>query len=321
MINELLVGLDGSALAELVLPYVEAFALVAKAPVRLIRVIRPEQAAAPLPDENPELLPVMVVMPTERAGAESEEMRNARHEAEHYLDRIVQRLGEKGIVANGTVIPGDPSRVLVEEAVAQKASLILLCTHGRSGLGKLIHGSVAEAVVAHSSVPVLLVRAWKPSTGSATSHAPAPILVPLDGTTNAERALPIAGELAKALSTELKLVEVMPPMDVASLTENGWRSGEPQEIQKEEQDEARKYLTSVANRLRVSGIVTTISVRSASIGSAIADEAAAGGASLVVMAPHAEPPVAQVLVRSVSLDVLHHVSVPVLLVGPRVTAD
>jgi nucleotide-binding universal stress UspA family protein len=318
MISRLLVGLDGSPISELVLPYVEMFARATNAPVTLVRCITPEKESEPLPNENPKLLPFMVVMPTEPAGAETESERNALYDAQHYLDWIVHRLGDNGIVANARVIKGEPAKVLVEEAQAQHASLILLCTHGRSGLGRLIYGSVAEAVLAQSPLPVLLVRAWKRSNGSADSLASAPILVPLDGTPTGERALPIASELARLLSTELKLVEVVLPMGADSLTEGAWLMGEPAEIQTEEQSEANTYLSSVASRLQASGIATTGSVRVASISAGITSEAAEVGAGLIVMATHATSPLAQALVRSIATEVLHQARQPLLLIGPQV---
>jgi nucleotide-binding universal stress UspA family protein len=318
MISRLLVGLDGSPIAELVLPYVETFARATNAPVTLVRCITPEKESEPLPDENPKLLPFMVVMPTERAGAETESERNAFYDAQHYLDRIVQRLGDNGVVAEARVIKGQPAKVLVEEALAQPAGLILLCTHGRSGLGKLIYGSVAEAVIAQSPLPVLLVRAWKGTNGSAVSLASAPILVPLDGTPTGERALPIASELAKLFSTELKLVEVVPSISAYSLTESAWLMGEPEDIQAEEQGEAKTYLGSVARRLQASGIATTGSVRAASISAGITSEVSEVGAGLIVLATHATSPLAQALVRSVATEVLHQARQPILLIGPQV---
>jgi nucleotide-binding universal stress UspA family protein len=316
MISRLLVGLDGSPLAELVFPYVEIIARATNAPVTLVRCITPEKER--LPDENPNLLPFMVVMPTERAGAETESERNAFYDAQHYLDRIVQLLGDHGVVAEARVIKGQPGKVLVEESQGQRASMIVLCTHGRSGLGKLIYGSVAEAVIAQSPLPVLLVRAWKPTNGSAVSLASAPILVPLDGTPTGERALPVASELARLLSTELKLVEVVPSIDAYSVSEGAWLMGEPKDIEAEEQSEANTYLGSVVSRLQASGIATTGSVRVASISAGITSEASEVGAGLIVMATHATSTLAQALVRSVATEVLHQARQPVLLIGPQV---
>ena len=80
--------------------------------------------------------------------------------AEEYLAAAARRLRDRGLVVETVVSQGDPAKALLHEAQTRDVDLILLGTHGRSGLGRWIYGSVAEAVLGHSSVPVLLARAW-----------------------------------------------------------------------------------------------------------------------------------------------------------------
>jgi nucleotide-binding universal stress UspA family protein len=81
-------------------------------------------------------------------------------EAEDYLEQIAARLRERGV---GRVVTsvwyGPPAPSIVEAAEARKADLIVMSTHGRSGLGRLILGSVAESVLRGTRIPILLVRA------------------------------------------------------------------------------------------------------------------------------------------------------------------
>jgi nucleotide-binding universal stress UspA family protein len=84
----------------------------------------------------------------------------AVREAEEYLAAVVRRLADRGFRrAESHVWYGPPAAAIVEAATAQKADLIVMSTHGRSGLGRLILGSVAESVLRGTTVPILIVRA------------------------------------------------------------------------------------------------------------------------------------------------------------------
>ena len=84
----------------------------------------------------------------------------AIREAEEYLAAVAKRLADKGIGRVEThVWYGPAAAAIVEAAAAQKADLIVMCTHGRSGLGRLVLGSVTESVLRGTTVPILVVRA------------------------------------------------------------------------------------------------------------------------------------------------------------------
>ena len=84
----------------------------------------------------------------------------AIREAEDYLAAAVRRLADRGFRRAEThVWYGPPAAAIVEAASAQKADLIVMSTHGRSGLGRLILGSVAESVLRGTTTPILIVRA------------------------------------------------------------------------------------------------------------------------------------------------------------------
>ena len=91
------------------------------------------------------------------------------------------------------------------------ADMVTLCTHGRSGLRRVVSGSIAQQVLKRVSVPVLLAR---PQMQAATELRT--ILVPLDGTPQAETALTVATELARAASAQLYIVSVVPTVPVAA---------------------------------------------------------------------------------------------------------
>ena len=84
----------------------------------------------------------------------------AVREAEEYLASAARRLKARGFERVEThVWYGQPAAAVVEAANVQKADMIVMSTHGRSGLGRLILGSVAESVLRGTTVPILIVRA------------------------------------------------------------------------------------------------------------------------------------------------------------------
>jgi nucleotide-binding universal stress UspA family protein len=312
----IVVGLDGSPLAEKALPYAEIFAKAMDAEVVLVRAVHAEGASAPLPNENPHLLPYMVVMPGTGAEKLTEEERSAVHGAERYLDQVAQRLGDRGVRAQGVEVAGDPTKVLVEEAEARGASMILLTTHGRSGLGRWLYGSVAEAVVAHSRIPVLLTRAWTTHGRLARADGRPKLLVPLDGSARAETAVPVAAKLAKSLAVDVHLVEIVPALGEWEIGDEAWLYDDPKDFQKDEEKEASEYIRTVKARLEAEGVTVTSTVRIDSVGAGIAASAATNQAALVVMATSAPTALGRTLVGSTAHEVLHRANLPVLLIGP-----
>ncbi len=131
----ILVPLDGSTLAERALPFAEVLARASGA-----RLVLPR---ASLVRHRPE--------------PATEEARIAADERAE-LDRHVALLGERGVVAEGVLRFDEAAEAIVAEAVGREADLIVMATHGRSGLGRLVFGSTAEAVLRRSPAPVLLIR-------------------------------------------------------------------------------------------------------------------------------------------------------------------
>src|SRR6266581_3034610 len=96
-----------------------------------------------------------------RPGADAVEAQvTAVREAEEYLAAVATRLADKGTGRVEThVWYGPAAAAIVEAAASQKADLIVMCTHGRSGLGRLVLGRVTESVLRGTTVPILIVRA------------------------------------------------------------------------------------------------------------------------------------------------------------------
>ena len=147
MYQHIMVPMDGSDLAECVLPHVETISggcNIGK--VTLVRVVAPFH----LHDYAEERLPRK-----ERQRLEAKGKENARI----YLDRIVEQLKNKGITAQAEVLIGDTVKELVDYANKNDVDLIVISTHGRSGISQWVWGSVADRILRASCVPVLMVRA------------------------------------------------------------------------------------------------------------------------------------------------------------------
>jgi nucleotide-binding universal stress UspA family protein len=145
MYKQILVPLDGSALAERILPHVQAIAKGTGAKVLLFGVASsaPAAMAAEAPAEARKLLEV-------------EQARAAK-----YLEGVAKRLKDAGLTTKVEVSVGEPAVEILTAAEKEKADLIAMMSHGVTGLGHFDMGSVAEKVVKTSTRPVLLVRAFR----------------------------------------------------------------------------------------------------------------------------------------------------------------
>ena len=146
-LNYVFVPLDGSGLAEKVLPYVVALAKKLKLEVQLVQVFTVPSDAYILGDG--------VIAPGPAPYVEK-----IKSEAETYLDGKVQALRAEGLEnVIATAIQGDAAGEIIDLACRTERNLIAMTTHGRSGVGRWMLGSVAEKVIQHSRDPVLLIRA------------------------------------------------------------------------------------------------------------------------------------------------------------------
>jgi nucleotide-binding universal stress UspA family protein len=141
--ERMLVPLDGSLSAEAILPFAEQVAGPLDAEVVLFRVVEPPS-------------PIELVA---SAGVVSPDTFTLRDiDAKRYLSEIARRLSKKGIRVRTRVMVGSAAEEILGAARSTSADLIAMATHGRSGVGRALFGSVAESVLRASPVPVLLIR-------------------------------------------------------------------------------------------------------------------------------------------------------------------
>ena len=140
--KRVIVALDGSPSAEAVLRFLVEIAGPLDMTVVLLRVLEP--------------FPPSVVEGTRHVILEDIEAR--RRDAEEYLAPLASELRSHGVDATWQVRRGRPAEEILTAARESRADLIAMATHGRTGLGRLLFGSVAESVLRHAAVPVFMIR-------------------------------------------------------------------------------------------------------------------------------------------------------------------
>jgi nucleotide-binding universal stress UspA family protein len=142
MYKRALVPLDGSPLAEAVIPFLTEIAATLNMSVLLLRVLEP--------------IPPAVIEGVRQTMVDVSDVRKG--DAEGYLRSVAATVRARGIEVSYQVRSGRPDVEIVEAARETSADLIAMSTHGRSGLGRLLFGSVAEQVLRHADVPVFMMR-------------------------------------------------------------------------------------------------------------------------------------------------------------------
>lgn len=308
MPRTLLVPLDGSELSEAALPWAAALARQRGLPLTLAQVVAyPSFGGGAWPEETMSLEVYEQVLEAEDETART------------YLEGVGQRLAETGLHVETVVRHGSPSVALLDLADELNAEAIVIASHGHGGFKRFVLGSVAMQLVSHTSVPVLVVRAAAPEE----RHAPAlqRLLVPLDGSVLAERALDVARETAP----EATLVLVR----IASGSQSAALEGASERTRDANTSAyglalASSYLDRIAAPLRAAGVAVEVQAipaeTSGSVSRHLADAAAASNVDAIVMSTHGRGGVTGWLLGSVADEVVRNADRPVLLVSARALA-
>lgn len=192
MFDHVLVPLDGSSLAECVLPHAVALAQAFGAEATVLQVLKSPSAAD------------VQAQPLDPLDWEIRKV-----EARAYLDRIDSRLQKVGFQTEGVLLEGQPAQRIIEFVNEHDIDLIVLCTHGRSGLSGWNVSSVVQKVLLRAHVSILLVRAYQPTTDELGDFQYRRLLLPLDGSQRAECILSPASTLATSHGAQLLLTHVI----------------------------------------------------------------------------------------------------------------
>jgi nucleotide-binding universal stress UspA family protein len=313
IMKTIVVPLDGSILSEQALPY--AWALAGAARTRLARMGRhcgvPSWTTQAEQTPGGRLILVRAVHARAFPGADpSASQIEMVEEAESYLRAVADQLRAQGVDAEPHVYSDEATTAIFDAARRHDAEMIVMSTHGRSGLGRAIFGSVADKVLRDAKIPVFLVpsaveRSWP-------TERPARILVPLDGSELAEGALESARSLAETFDAEIILLRVVEP--IYPLYGEGYALV-PFD-QEAELAEAGRYLREAAVRLRPFARSPKIRTTVGQASSEVARVAREESADLIVMATHGRGGLDRLVLGSVSTGTVQHADVPILLTRP-----
>ncbi len=282
LIEYLLVPLDGSPLADQILPYVRLLGHALNVPVRLLHVDR----AVAAPDET------------------------VPHFANAYLERAALTVQQAGLTAERQIVAGAPADAILAYVQQHPFGLVMMATHGYSGLRQWALGSVTDRVVSATSAPVFVVRATTtPQSEPQLQH----LLVPLDGSSSSDQALPIAGLLARYTGAHIHLLSAVFPVeaeiyDAETLTTNQ----RIQSLLPLLQQERQHHLAQAAGQL--DGLTVSAQVVVGKAVETIIAAASKQPADLIVMATHGYSGFRRWALGSVANEVLRTTDTPLLLV-------
>lgn len=297
--TQILVPLDGSPLAEQVLPCAMTLSRGLESELVLF-------GAVSIPSDTEEILA--------RAGVKADAMlEELKTEANEHLRQVVDQLRECGLGARHVIECGPAAESIVGYAEQMDVRQIVMATHGYNGPNRWTHGSVAERVVQSASVPVLLLRVKETQvTDSRQPMCCQRILVPLDGSVRAERVLPVVTPIARALESELILFQV--PIVYVS----GWMTGEwflpVQGVLATAEQDAQAYLDYVATRLQQQGVRASTATEIGGVAASIIGYAESNQIDLIAMCTHGRTGLARWALGSVADRVLRARCLPLLLV-------
>jgi nucleotide-binding universal stress UspA family protein len=277
--NRLLVPLDGSPFAEQALPLAQVLGLAHGSQLTLLSV-RQE-------GEYGRGLPLM-----------QDGLNGDLSEYEHYLEQVVARLGSVGVRTNPLVVEGKIADQINVIAAQQGADALVMSTHGRSRVSRMLLGSVASEVLQRSTRPLLLVRPRE----IAETRPPVfgKLMVALDGSGDAELVLPYARALAASFGSEIILLAV------------------PDDLQAENQlGNLRRYLEDVAGALAASGLAVRPMVTGSDPAHTIVEMARVNDVDLIMLATHGRGGRARSLFGSVADTVVRNCRRPIFMVPVR----
>ena len=288
MYERILVPLDGSSAAEIVLPYTEE--LASKFGAAIILVIVSEHTV----DERDHLYRT-------------------------YLERITEqvKLQLEGWGARGRaklkseVLVGRPANEILRYADKNNVSIITMASRGHFGQGPWLLGNIAAKVLRATNLPVLLIRSSPENETLQRTRLIRRILVPLDGSVTGEAAIPQAETLARALGAELILFHAVEPL-------TGFIGSEAYAIYPEKEGQRSEaavgYLDRVEKGLQEKGLRTSSAVDLGSASEKILEYAEANFIDLIAMSTHGRSGIGRWVFGSVTDKVLHAGDTPVLTV-------
>ena len=306
MFEKILVPLDGSKLAEKALPYAEELAAKLGSEVILINVGTKAENI-----EHPEYR----VYLSKIAARTEENIKKSQAPAVRKKAKVSSSVvSSKGLAAR-------PAEEIVDYADKENINLIIMATHGRTGITRWVMGDTANKVAQSFKCPLLLIRAKNDVSKTVRLQN---ILVPLDGSKESETALPYVETLASKLKLTVNLLHIVEMQYHVYAYPEAAGYGAPgivrvpynkQEL-KPFRETGGKYIKGISDKLMEKGIKNTSEVRVGSPGDEIIEVEEAIHPDVVVMSTHGHSGFGRFDHGSITDKVLHGGNTPLLLVRP-----
>ncbi|MCK4331593.1 MAG: universal stress protein [Dehalococcoidia bacterium] len=295
MYHRILVPLDTSELAEVALPYAEQMAGRLGSEITLMSVSH--SAGEKEQRVFRSYIQETVAVTKERA------------------NRYLEKPTGQDVKVESAILVGNPAEEIVDYAERENIDVIVMATHGRSGIGRWALGSVADKVLRATERPVVLIRAKGARPDMLKKGVFKRALVPLDGSKESEAVIPYIEELASMLGAEVTLLQVL------AIVYHVYISGDaPAQVPYTEEEmkplkaSAESYLEKVGSGLKGKGVTTKCQVRVGAAGHEIIKLADEIGADIVAMSTHGRSGVGRLVFGSVAEKVVRTGNTPVLLV-------
>lgn len=295
MYRRILVTLDGSEHSEVVLPYAKVLANKLDIDISLIHVCRQGEHA---------------LIPLHRAYIE--------HKAE-IITQQIKKTGKKGVAGTNKrkleirseLLFGNSAEEILRYSEENSFDLILMATHGYSGMKRWSMGSVTEKVINATRVPVWLVPVHCRKMAASDAWPDGPILVPLDGSELAESVLSHVESLAGQGGIGPVEVVILRVLESPVMSDHYFRNIP------ETRDQVEEYLSRIEKRLKKSHLEVKSKVITGEPADEIIDYVESGRFSLIVMSTHARSGLSRWVMGSVAMKVVSGVCCPILLVHPQ----
>ncbi len=287
MWKKILVPLDGSDLAELALPYAEELANAFKSEVILLHVNEPAES-------------------------------HYRHMHELYMQEVADRMKERIRKVSPVVVSGKSADEIISYAEKNDVGLIIITSHGRSGIMSWATGSIASKLLQAAAVPLLMVRAAKPRQEAQRPVLLNRILLPLDGSEAGGAAVEYVGELMSRFESEVILFGVVSSgRHIRSVGGLDYISY-PEEQVAMFKKEAEGYLDGVYRKLkRRKGTVKValkVGDKVGDVGQEIIKFAEEEGVNLIAISSHGHSGIKKWVFGSIANKVVQDSKAPVLVV-------
>jgi len=320
MFTRILVPLDGSTRAECAIPVAARIARASGGTVDLLRVVYP-----PI-DYGGYLTQSQLLV--------EKEMDAAIDAAAEYLARMTRAEALEGIGTKIEAIAGAVAPTVLSYTQSAEIDLVVMCSHGYSGLKRWMLGSVAEMVARHTTVPVLILHQNGPALTSLPDDQSLRALVALDGSSFAEAVLEPTIDLITALSAPAQgAVHLLRVVDVPMLDGKGKSQANiGADVMKKAEEDATLYLVGVISTLQTAigegkqlkftaSVTTDIDVAGAIVKEAqhVENTAAEGtnGYAFIAMSTHGRGGIERWMAGSVTERTLHGTRLPLLIVRPQ----